>query len=479
MLTRYLGDKPFWKKMWKVALPIVLQCFLNNSFSIVDSIMVSTMGDRTLSAAGIASQWTMVSNAFLNGLAAGLAVFCAQYFGIGDRKGIRRSFGIALSLGILFLSPFVLLARLIPGSIVRIYNKDAQVIELSAAYLRIVCWSFPATMLANQMSAVLRSTEKVKLCTAASVISMALNVLGNYSLIYGKFGLPEMGVRGAALSTVISSWSGPAIMLLGSLIKPNILIGPVRELFSFTLHDVISFLKKAMPVAVNYLTYLLAATTLYGIRSNMGYEYAAATSILNNVVNLFNALFSALQSATHILVGKQVGAGKIEEAKRDSARFLTLISLNAVLVGVTVMLTRGPMVSLFNLGGNMSELTVQTARTLCIFYGSTMLLRYVPIELIDGISRAGGDTRISVIADGIAAWGIAVPVSFLLADVLHTSFLTLYMISMTAENAARAVIAVPHYLSGRWLKPVTKEGREGLEAYLAAHPKKKRGIAVP
>ena len=255
MLTTYLGDRPFWKTMRRLCIPIILQCLLSNSFSIVDTIMVSALGDRTLSAASIASQWTMISNAFLAGMTAGLAVFAAQYFGIGDKAGIRRTFGIAMVLGLTFNLPFVIPARVMPETIVRIYNKDPQVIEMGAQYMRIVCWSFPASMIGGLIATLLRSTERVKNPTYSSVISMLLNVVGNYVLIYGKLGFPEMGVRGAALATVISTWSTPVMMIAVSFVEKNILIAPPKEFLRFGRKDIRLFLTKAFPVVLNYLGY--------------------------------------------------------------------------------------------------------------------------------------------------------------------------------------------------------------------------------
>lgn len=473
MLTTYLGDRPFWKTMRRLCIPIILQCLLSNSFSIVDTIMVSALGDRTLSAASIASQWTMISNAFLAGMTAGLAVFAAQYFGIGDKAGIRRTFGIAMVLGLTFNLPFVIPARVMPETIVRIYNKDPQVIEMGAQYMRIVCWSFPASMIGGLIATLLRSTERVKNPTYSSVISMLLNVVGNYVLIYGKLGFPEMGVRGAALATVISTWSTPVMMIAVSFVEKNILIAAPKEFLRFGWKDIRLFLTKAFPVVLNYLGYTLAMTSVNAIRSNMGFEYSAATAILGNIANLFNALNSAIQNATHIIIGQEVGSGRITEAKRDSNRMIVLAVLTSLFMGGLILLLRRPLIGLFNVGGKLSELAIETTMVLCIFYGLNLVLRVPPAVTMDGIFRAGGDTPYSAAVDLICGWCFALPVSLLTAKVFHMTFIQVYIIASLAEDGARALLVMPYYFSERWLKPVTKAGKAGLEEYRKTHPLKK------
>ncbi len=199
-LTKYVGDRGFWKITLSLALPIAFQNMLTSSFSLVDTLMVSLLGDISLAAAGMAGQWSWLLNIFLFGVSSGAAIFISQYFGVDDRRGIHRTAGIAVASGLVLGGIFMLSACVFPEYVMRIFGKEAAVIKEGAAYLRIAGFSYFAVVINGVWSAVLRSTAQVKLPMYVSLFTTVENAVLNYLLIFGGFGLPGLGIRGAALA---------------------------------------------------------------------------------------------------------------------------------------------------------------------------------------------------------------------------------------------------------------------------------------
>ena len=247
-LTDYLGDKPFWRVTVKLAVPVALQNVLTSSFQLVDTLMVSQLGDVTLSAVGMAAQWGWLCGLLGFGLCSGMSVFISQYWGVKDLKGIRRVMGIGLMLAMFVSLGFLAVALAAPTWVLGLFNQDPAVVETGCRYLRIVCFSYPAVALTYLLSNVLRGTERVRLPLYVSIVTTIANAFADYGLIFGAFGLPRLGVEGAAIATCISSWLGPVLILIFSAFEKNLLVGPVRELLDFNLKQLGEFCARALPV---------------------------------------------------------------------------------------------------------------------------------------------------------------------------------------------------------------------------------------
>ena len=194
-LTDYLGDKPFWRVTARLALPVALQNVLTSSFQLVDTMMVSRLGDVTLSAVGMAAQWGWLCNLLNFDLCSGMSVFISQYWGVKDHKGIRRVMGLGLVFSLFVSLLFLAVALAAPAWVVGLFNQDPGVLDAGCRYLRIVCFSYPAVALTYLLSNVLRGTERVRLPLYVSIVTTIANAFADYGLIFGAFGLPELGVR--------------------------------------------------------------------------------------------------------------------------------------------------------------------------------------------------------------------------------------------------------------------------------------------
>lgn len=466
MFKKYLGDKPFWGVTLRLAIPIAVQNMLTSSFALIDTLMVSRLGDIALSSVGMAGQLSWLLNLVSFGLCSGMSVFAAQYWGIGDHKSMRKVLGIA-GISSLFISvTFMCLGLTVPETIIRLFNKDVAVIASGSAYMKIACLSYPAVSLTIIISGFLRNIEKVKVPMYVSAVTTVLNAVLNYGFIFGKFGLPEMEVRGAATATCISSWSGPVLLVLISIVQKNLMTKNAKDIFSFSFSLVKQFFRRALPVVFNETVWALGIVILNSVYSNMGYEYYAAVTILKTVSDLSFAFFVGLGNACVIMVGKSVGSGKTERAVLDSTRFAILIPLTAVLIGTAIALLRSPLVSIFNMGQNISELTVKTAKEIILFVGLEMMLRMISYVQVVGIFRSGGDTFAGMLCDVGSLWILAIPCAFIASKLLSLPFLAVLIIAYLAEDIPKSIFCLAHFHSLKWLKPVTDEGIRGKGEYM-------------
>ena len=468
ILNKYLGDRGFWRVTLRLALPIAIQNMLTSSFSLIDTLMVSMLGDISLAAAGMAGQWSWLLNIFLFGVSSGAAIFISQYYGVDDRKGIHRTSGIALFSGMVLGAVFMAAACLFPASVMRIFGDEEIVIAEGVKYLRIAGFSYFAVVVSGVWSSILRSTAQVKLPMYVSLVTTIENAVLNYLLIFGGFGIPALGIEGAALATLISSWTGAILLLLLSMRRSNILYAPLGELFRFTRANLLLFYKKALPVMANESMWGLGTFCFNAIFGALGYENYEAVTILRTFESIAFAFFVGLCNASCVMVGKSVGAGKIERAWQDALRFTVLIPAISVVVGWMIILFRAPLVNIFNLSGNISETVLLTAQSLLVVYALEIPLRNIPYIQIVGVFRSGGDTATGVFYDLFCLWGLSLPATLIAAFLLDLPFVAVFVVMYLCEDVVKVFLCLRHFRSAKWILPVTPEGRAGLESWRAA-----------
>ena len=465
MFKKYFGDMGFWRIALKLAFPVAMQNLLTSSFILVDTIMVGQLGDLSLSAVGMAGQFGWFLNMITFGMCSGAAVFISQYWGAKDTAGIRRTYGIAVVSVCLISALFFVIGLLFPEGVVRIFNREPDVVEAGAAYLRIACWSYLATGVNMVFCIVLRSTENVKLPMYVSLVTTVLNAFMDYGLIFGAFGMPEMGIRGAALATVISAWAGPVLILAVSAIQRNMLITPLKELFGFNRRSIAQYYEKATPVIINETLWGLGTLLFSVIFANLGYQYYAAVTIFRTFDNIAFVFFIGLCNASSIMVGKNVGAGHIKRAVEDSRRFVLFVSLCSVLTGVLIIIFRFQLASVFNLSGSITQETLKLTASLLLVYGIELPMRNLPYILIVGTFRPGGDTKIGMKLDLLSLWLCSVPLTTLAAFVFKLPFIAVFAIMYIAEDYLKVILCVKYYFTYNWLRPVTEQGIKGLEEF--------------
>lgn len=450
-MKQKLFTKAFFCQMLPLAVPIALQNLLSASFRLVDMLMIGRLGDTSIAAVGLAGQVSFLVELIAFGMASGSAVFMAQYHGANNNDGIRRAFGASA----LFLLPVgvicSVLVMLYPTLPMQILTDDAALIAEGARYLAAAAPSYAALTCSVLLMMTLRSVERVKLPMVATGISAAMNAVWNYALIFGKFGMPEMGVAGAGLATAISSWVAPVLMLAFSLRRGSILRAPLRVFFRLKGFGAM-FWKRVTPVLCNEVAWSMSVVLLNICFGRMGADNFAGLTVFRTVENIVFVSFVGVCHACNILVGKHIGAGQIEEGKRIAKRFLYLCPLLGLSLGVLIVLFRGPILGLFD----VSETAAHTANCLLMIYAAEVGVRNVPYIAVVGVFRGGGETRIGFIVDAITQYALVVPVVAVCGLLLKLPFVLTYVIMLVVDDFSKCCVYLPYFRSMRWIKPVAK-----------------------
>ncbi len=466
MFRTLFGEKSFWRSLLTLAIPIAVQNLLTSSFTLVDTLMVGQLGDVSLAAVGMAGQWSWLLNMLTFGICSGASVFFSQFFGEGNMRGFIRTYGLASVSGLFCAGVFMVIGFFAPGAVIRIFNRDPAVLEQGIRYLKIAVFSYPAIMLNMLINMVLRSTKRVKLPMVVAIFTTVLNAILDYGLIFGAFGLPRLGIEGAAIATVLSAWSGPVIIFtVTAFMRDGIFFAPIKMLFGFDRVFISAFFRRALPVILNETLWGLGTVAYNAIFSNMGYEYSAAVSILRTFENIAFAFFVGMTNAASVIVGTDIGSGQIRGGIRNASRFMVIVPMMGLIIGAVVLLLRDQLIALFNMGGTISDTTLQAARGILLVYALEIAIRNVPYVAIVGVFRAGGDTKNGMKFEMLSLWAISVPMTFIAAFVLKLPFVAVFACSYLCEDYLKAFLCIRHFLRKKWIKPVTETGRVAFADY--------------
>jgi len=446
----YYRDPEYFQQLFKIGIPIALQQAIFALLNMVGYVMVGQRGDVAMAAVGVAGQVYFLLNLFLFGVVSGSAMVTAQLWGKRDILNIRKVLALCLWMSIAISGIFMILAELIPAQIVGFYSSDPQVIALGSDYLRILAGAFIFFAITFSYGLVLRSVGNVLLPVGISIASLVLNILLSWLLIFGKFGLPELGVLGAAWAAFISRVLECVALLVVVYGTRSPVAASLRELFSFDGRFFVRVMKPVLPVIINELAWSLGITFYNKAYGHIGTVALAAINIMATVDNLALALFMGISNATSVAVGNSIGAGEQEKAYRYAGRSLGLGTVLAVLVGAVVLLTRNPVISMYKVSPEAADAAFRLLTILGLF----LWIRGTNMTIIVGLLRGGGDTLFSLGLDGLIIWILGVPMAFLGAYALHLPIHWVYLMVMS-EEVAKWILGLWRYFTRKWIHDLT------------------------
>ncbi len=445
-IVRLYRDPEYYRQLFKVAIPIALQSLVMSLLNMAGVVMVGQKGDAAVAAVGLAGQVFFLFNLVLFGVGSGSAMFTAQLWGKGDVSSLRKVLGLclALCLGVAIL--FVLLGVLWPAGVLSIYSRDPEVITQGSAYLRVFAWSFPFFAVTFSFSMILRSMGDVRWPLAISSISLGLGTALSYGLIFGKFGLPEMGIQGAALATVLARAVECLSMAAMTYLRRTPAAASIRELLGFNWQFVVNVLKPVLPVMANETLWSLGVAAYNVVYARIGTDAIAAMNIVSTIDNLGLVFFFGVTHGTSILVGNRIGAGQEGEAMRYAGRALGLGAALGLLTGMLELGLRAPILSLFK----VSPAVIENAYNVMTVVGLFLAVRVMNMLLIVGILRSGGDTVYAMVLDGVIIWVLGVPMAVFGGLVLGLPVYWVYLMVM-AEEVTKWALGVRRFFSRKWI----------------------------
>jgi putative MATE family efflux protein len=432
--------------MLKLALPIIFQQAMFSLLNMAGVVFVGQKGETAIAAVGLAGQAAFLLNLVNFGVVSGAAMFTAQFWGNRDLPNLRRVLGMSLALALFTAFIFIGISQFAPEKFLSIYSTDLEVIALGIEYMRIFSWSFLLSSITSSYAMVMRSTGDVVTPTFVGAGALVLNTILSWALIFGKLGLPEMSINGAALATVISRALECLVLLVLIYRSKSPVAASLRELMDLNAAFMGRILKPLFPVILNELFWSLGITAYSAIYGRMGTDALAAVNIISSIEQVAFVVFIGISNATSVLVGNRIGAGDEEEAYVYAGRSLGIGVVGGVLMGLLLQLFKWPILSLYN----VSPEVIQNASLVMNVASLFLWVRVNNMTIVVGILRAGGDTKFSLFVDGIIIWIVGVPLSALGAFAFH---LPVYWVAVCvmSEEVTKWFFGITRYRSRKWI----------------------------
>lgn len=460
--TKFIGDKAFYSMLLAIAVPIIIQNGITNFVNMLDNIMVGRIGTEEMSGVSIINQLHFVYMLCVFGGVGGIGIFTAQYYGAGDQEGIRRTFRVKLWIGLFLTVAAFLILNFFGTSLISLYLNDetgqdavsiARTLEFGKQYLYILMFSFPAVFLIQAYTSTLRECGETLLPMKAGIAAVLVNLAGNFLLIYGHLGFPKMGVRGAALATVLSRYVEMLVVMIWTHAhaeKEPWIKGIFRHFF-VPLREVWKYLKKGLPLLANEALWSTAYATLSQCYSMRGLAVVAGLNIATTLNNLLRIIFITLGTATGIIIGQLLGAGRLEEA-RDKDNKLLFFSVAMSLV-TALLLVAGSFFfpKFYN--------TTDEVRAVASAFLLADALSCPSDAFMNGAYftlRAGGKTLRTFLFDSVSLWVISVPVAFFLSRFTDLSAVWIYIFVIIA-NFFKVFLGFIWVRKGIWIVDLIKK----------------------
>lgn len=436
----------FYKKLFKIAAPIAFQGVISSSLGLVDSIMVGSLGEGALASVGIAMQVFFVQYLFVYGFISGCGTFVTQFYGAGDRQGVHKTLGFAITVALAISLIFFVGALFFPEFIIGLYTDETSVVPLAKVYMQTGSWTLIFLGFSIPIEAALRGTQQTTLPLYVSAFVFSLNTFLNYVLIYGNFGVPMLGVKGAAIATVIARFLEMVIMLL-IIRKGNYLSGKISEYFDWSKEFLIRVINNAKSTTANELLWSLGQTVFVAAYARLGVTAYAAFQAANNINGIFIFAGYSIGDAALILVGEYLGRRENAQAEVVAKKMIKIGTLMGVVCGIALYFVGREMLTFFHL----SEMGDMYSEKLLIVMGVIMVVKVYDTILVIGILRAGGDTRFAMFAEVGAVWIVGVPLAFIGSLWIGLPIHLVYALLGT-YNLVEAILLTMRLRSKKWNK---------------------------
>nr|WP_304578278.1 MATE family efflux transporter [uncultured Acetatifactor sp.] len=446
-----LRNDPFYRHIFRLVLPIVIQNLLSAAVSSADVVMLNYVGQSSISAVSLASQYANVLFMVFYGLGTGATMLCAQYYGKGDMKAIQVVEGIAMRFSLGFALLFAGAAFFFPEGMMRLFTNDGELIAIGASYLRFMSVSYLCWGITEVYLAVLRSIGRVTISTLMNVLAFSLNIILNAVFIFGLFGAPKLGAMGVAIATSASRMIELAACFAVSHFSKDIKLD-FRYLFSKNRLLFSDFIRLSLPAMGNDIIWSVGFSMYSVIMGHMGTDAVAANSFVVVVRNFGTILCFGMASAGGILLGNVIGENKLEEAEKDAKKLMKLTIITGAIGGL-IVLAATPFVLKY---ATLTENAMHYLKYMLLINTYYVMGAAVNTTLIAGVFRAGGDSRFGFVCDTIDMWCYAVPLGFWAAFALKLPVLWVYFLLCTDEFVKWPWV-IRHYRSGKWLNNITRD----------------------
>lgn len=454
--------RDFLKRIAIMAVPVAFQNLLTTSGSMVDTMMIAPLGETTVGAIGLCAQFSSLLFSCYWGFVAGGMLFFAQYFGAKDDKGVNRSYGMTFACLLTLACVFSALALFAPQLVMRLYTDKVEIQRIGVQYLKLVGFAYPLQVIANGQSALLRTTDQVRIPLIASICSVVTNMFLNWVLIYGNLNMPAMGVQGAALATTIAGAVNVAVIMVMARMRKHPYLFQIRSQFQWTKAYFTEFLLKSLPMICNEFAMGFGHMVINIVLGRQTTEAIAAYAVFRTLEGLVIGFFWGFSNSASVLVGSEVGAGRLEIAYERGKRLPLICSACITLVCVVLLALHRPLLTAMGLSGESLKICFGM---LCIYGAVASFIRMANWTMNDTY-RSAGDARYGSILEITFMIFMVIPCVCVAGFVLKLPVLAIFAICYVDE-IFRFVLMQRHLHSGKWIRPVTQAGRAALPEFFA------------
>lgn len=448
----FTKDKTFYRTLFPLLLTIALQNLVAYSVNMADNIMLGSYSQTALSGAATVNQLFFVVQQLALGLGDGLVALASQYWGQNRVSPIRRLTGIALKFGVGLSILVVALCSLLPYPLLHLFTPDEAIVAAGMEYLSLLQYTFPLFIFYSILVAALRSVGTVRISFITSLTSLIINVVINYTLIFGRFGFPEMGIRGAAIGTTVAR-----IVELGIVVVYLLKVDKKLCLFSenFLRGDralLRDFIKVDTPVMLSQLLWSVSVPMQTAILGHLSSDAIAANSVATTFYQYLKVIVQAMSATCAVMIGTAIGKGNLQRVRSDG-RTLSVLSVSIGLVlGIILFLLRQPLLSLYNL----TPETYALADKLMMVMSVIMVGMSYQMPVSFGIIRGGGDAKFTMYMNIVSTWAIVMPLSFMSAFWWHWPVVAVVMV-IQSDQIFKGLPTFLRFRGYRWIKKLTRE----------------------
>ncbi len=446
----YIGSKDFYKKVTSMAIPLGLQQLITSCMGIIDSLMVSWIGEVT--AVGTAAQIETLCSSTSWALAAGIGIFTVQFFGAKDFKQLKKSFGLSMVIGLLCGLIWFLIALFFGKQIIGFYVQDSVVINHGLTYLSIVKYSYLFLAIEYAFNITYRSIQKPQIPLMIGISSILINIVTNYLLIFGYYGFPKLGIQGAAIGTCMAHGSAVLIHIIFAYHSKQLFIGKISEMFIYSAGFIKEVLNKTCSLLINELFFGFGSTLFIKAFGLLGISALEAYYVGAKISEVFYAFANGFSNAIESIIGVSLGANNINKAKEEGKYLITFAMFCAIGCFAFVFNASELLVSLFQLSSNT---VVKEADLIVKVFALKIALRFFVVIIFASL-RAGGDLKALTLLDSGMMWGIGIPLAFISVYVLHVDSIALVFMICQLEQMMRVVLGMKRYSQGNWALNLTK-----------------------
>ncbi len=449
-------EKSFYKTLLTIALPVALQQLISLGVVMLDNVMVGGLGDVALSAVAQANQVTVFFTYIVRGLSGGAALLISQYWGKRDTARIKQIFSVVFLVTAFLSASASVFVFTCPGAVMRFFANDEALIGEAVDYIRAVAVSYFLFAISDTLTGMLRCIELVKITFLASVFSLFSNLFFNYSLIYGHFGFPALGVVGAAYATVITRALELCIILVYFFciqkrikVRPVDLFRPGKTMFG-------DYCRYGLPILIGDAQWGLVGVFKAAIIGQLGVQMVSASSIADTVMQLGLIFANGLAAAACVVIGKTVGAGDYARTKEYSRTIEILFAAVGIVMSLGIFFTRSLPISLY------SKITPETralAYDLLGIGALTLMGTGYHMACFTGINRGAGDSRFVFIVDMICGWCVMLPLSLLAVFVFKWPLPVVFLCTRI-DQCFKWVIAFIRLRGNKWIRRVVRDTPE-------------------